>query len=359
MRELCLRKGWRRLHQLFAPSKGHDSIPLHPVVGSAQPATLSPVVPSASPRSPSPQLAFPHNPDSAVQPLLTPTGESDDAIIDVDVSETPDAAPASPSVSILSSSIQSDSLPPFTQSCSPCFKWGDIDGASYRNAINDAYSEVVHWRRNVFKVPSGRVGKLFVCELACLFLAYAEGTTLESIALTAAMTMPSLLLQKPHRSSKVKEHIHCLECRLKLWTEGDLDGLLREGCTIQRRLPNLPRDPKLDQQLARSFAKQGKSGLHTQGDPLEMAMYTIGILPLIHRLDQQVKQVWYANDASAGGSLHHLHSWWNQLLRCGPEYGYFANAAKTWLIVKQEHLPLATELFADSGVQIMCKEEDT
>ena len=107
----------------------------------------------------------------------------------------------------------------------------------------------------VFKVPSGRVGKLFVHELARLFLVYAEGTTLESIALTAAMTMPSLLLQKPHRSSKVKEHIHCLECRLKLWTEGDLNGLLREGRTIQRRLPNLPRDPKSDQQLARSFAK--------------------------------------------------------------------------------------------------------
>ena len=90
----------------------------------------------------------------------------------------------------------------------------------------------------------------------------------------------------------------------------------------------------------------------TQGDALAMAMYAIGILPLIHRLDQQVKQVWYADDTSAGGSLHHLHSWWNQLLRCGTEYGYFANAAKTWLIVKQEHLPLATELFADSGVQI-------
>ena len=57
----------------------------------------------------------------------------------------------------------------------------------------------------------------------------------------------------------------------------------------------------------------------TQGDPLAMAMYAIGILPLIHRLDQPVKQVWYADDASAGGSLHHLHSWWNQLLRCGPE----------------------------------------
>lgn len=83
-----------------------------------------------------------------------------------------------------------------------------------------------------------------------------------------------------------------------------------------------------------------------------MAMYAIGILPLIHRLDQQVKQVWYADDATTGGKLRHLYSWWNQLLRCGPEYGYHANASKTWLVVKQEHLPLATEIFADPGVQI-------
>ncbi len=73
----------------------------------------------------------------------------------------------------------------------------------------------------------------------------------------------------------------------------------------------------------------------TQGDPLAMTMYAIGTLPLIHRLDQQVTQVWYTDDATAGGRLHHLHSWWNQLLSCGPEYGYHANASKTWLDVNQ------------------------
>ena len=96
----------------------------------------------------------------------------------------------------------------------------------------------------------------------------------------------------------------------------------------------------------------------TQGDPLAMAMYAIaiaiGTLPLIHRLDQITKQVWYAGDATAGGRLHHLHvhSWWTQLLSCGPEYGYHANASKTWLVVKQEYLSLATEPFADSGIQV-------
>ena len=90
----------------------------------------------------------------------------------------------------------------------------------------------------------------------------------------------------------------------------------------------------------------------TQGDPLAMAMYAIATLPLIHRLDHQTKQVWYADDAAAGGKLHHLHSWWNQLQSCGPEYGYFANASKTWLVVKPELLPLASDIFAGSGVNI-------
>ena len=80
-----------------------------------------------------------------------------------------------------------------------------------------------------------------------------------------------------------------------------------------------------------------------------MAMYTIRILPLTHRLDQQVKQVWYADDATAGGKLHHLYSWWNQLPR--PEYGYHMRMHQKCGL-SNEHLALATEIFTDSGVQI-------
>ncbi len=456
-----------------------------------------------------------------------------------------------------------DHFPSYAQLSSACFKWGSIDGPTYQSAVNSAYNEIVHWRRNIFKVPSGKVGKSFVRELGRLFKAYAEGTTLESVALTAAMTLPSLLLQKPHRSSKAKEHVQCLERRMKLWTEGDLEGLLREGHTIQQRLLRTPHSSKSEQhcvyfpdkrevpqsllmkqwkiQTVRDILKQkhpegkpvtpsavvdsdpsdpslsephpvifeqitgslvrsvalrtegavGPSGIDaqgwrrlcssfqhafsglcdalacvckricstyvdpcgltafvacrlialnkcpgvrpigigevvrrilgkvilatigddiqeaagplqvcagqqagceaavhamreisddsntdavllvdasnafntlnwkvallniqkkcpplakvlintyrhnpqlfvggeailsqegtTQGDPLAMAMYAIGTLPLIHRLNQQVTQVWHADDATAGGRLHHLHSWWNQLLSCGPE----------------------------------------
>ena len=44
----------------------------------------------------------------------------------------------------------------------------------------------------------------------------------------------------------------------------------------------------------------------TQGDPLAMPMYAVGILPLIHRISCDVKQVWYADDATATGPFGEL-----------------------------------------------------
>ena len=41
----------------------------------------------------------------------------------------------------------------------------------------------------------------------------------------------------------------------------------------------------------------------TQGDPLGMAMFVIGTLPLIRQIQAGVRQSWYANDATAGGTL--------------------------------------------------------
>ena len=91
----------------------------------------------------------------------------------------------------------------------------------------------------------------------------------------------------------------------------------------------------------------------TQGDPLAMAMYAIAITPLIdHLQDQNTKQVWFADDATAVGDLSSLKSWWNHLDKIGPEYGYLPNATKSWLIVKQDQLEQAKSLFKDTGVSI-------
>ena len=50
--------------------------------------------------------------------------------------------------------------------------------------------------------------------------------------------MPSLLLQKPSKSSKSKDHLNALERRLKLWNEGKLLDLLNKGLEIQSKIPN-------------------------------------------------------------------------------------------------------------------------
>ena len=51
----------------------------------------------------------------------------------------------------------------------------------------------------------------------------------------------------------------------------------------------------------------------TQGDPLAMPMYAISLIPVIQRLRGIAKQVWYADDAAAGGSLRQLKKWWDTL----------------------------------------------
>ena len=91
----------------------------------------------------------------------------------------------------------------------------------------------------------------------------------------------------------------------------------------------------------------------TQGDPLAMPMYALATIPLIKKLQSvDVKQVWYADDASAAGKITRLHEWWNQLTTIGPRFGYFANATKTWLVTKEKHLTTATALFANTGVKV-------
>ena len=127
-------------------------------------------------------------------------------------------------------------LPSFNPSSVPSFNWGVSVVPSFSKIILSCYSEIVHWCRNIFKVPSGKFGDLFVHELASLFQAYADTSSMKSMALHAAMVMPSLLLQRPHSKSKTKELIAHLDCTLTLWLNGDMEVLISEGRNIQERV---------------------------------------------------------------------------------------------------------------------------
>ena len=504
-------------------------------------------------------------------------------------------------------------LPSFPPVNDPVFTWGDLRGIEFTNALDATYKEVLHWRKNGFVVPFGKCGREFVSELSRLFLAFATASSQECIALKATIVMPILLLQKPHRKSKAKDHSRLLENRLRLWKEGNLFDLISEGRAIQGRLsvhhqsvkPNQnlqrkfanlmfagktkaaldllsdsagggvlhisdPSDPSrpdspsvkdvlktkhpmgqcihedclfqedpppahpaifesLDASLIRSTALKitgaaGPSGIDahgwrrmctsfqgaskdlcnslaltarrmctsyidpaivspilacrlialdknpgvrpigigdtarriiakailsitkpdvqvatgclqlcggqisgieaavhavrtafekddceavllidatnafntinrqvalqnirrlcppltpilintyraptelyvdgevllsqegtTQGDPLAMSMYALATIPLIKRVSRNVTQVWYADDASGVGSVNHLREWWDKISSIGPNFGYFANASKSWLVTKEDHFSKATAAFADTDVKI-------
>ncbi len=77
-------------------------------------------------------------------------------------------------------------------------------------------------------------------------------------------------------------------------------------------------------------------------------------VPLIQRLDdvEGVRQVWYADDASATEGLASVEQY--KLSMIGPAFGYFANAVKMWLVTKEEHFDRAKELFWGTNVNVTC-----
>ena len=91
----------------------------------------------------------------------------------------------------------------------------------------------------------------------------------------------------------------------------------------------------------------------TQGDPLAMAKYAIGTLPLIRELQPLASQVWYADDSAAGSTIDKLKDWWTKLCQEGAKYGYLVNNTKTKLLVKEEHSSLAHKFFGESGITIV------
>ena len=91
----------------------------------------------------------------------------------------------------------------------------------------------------------------------------------------------------------------------------------------------------------------------TQGDPLAMYMYALGIMPMKRLADEAgAVQSWFADDSSAAARLRRLRLWWDIMDKRGPAYGCYVNPKKSVLVVKERCYQEATELFRDTGVMI-------
>ena len=98
------------------------------------------------------------------------------------------------------------------------------------------------------------------------------------------------------------------------------------------------------------YSKEGT----IQGDPLSMAFYAIGLLPLIRDLKdlQRWIQVWYADDSNCAGKLELLRIWLDTLILKGPIFGYFPEPSKSAIVVTSEFVQEAQDLFYDIGVPV-------
>ena len=83
--------------------------------------------------------------------------------------------------------------------------------------VSTMYEQIVYGKRNLFLLPSGKAGKQYIDETTKLMNEWLQESPLKDIAFKDIMIMPNLLLQKPSKSSKAKDHLKVLERRLESW----------------------------------------------------------------------------------------------------------------------------------------------
>ena len=93
----------------------------------------------------------------------------------------------------------------------------------------------------------------------------------------------------------------------------------------------------------------------TQGDPIAMAAYALGLSALQNKISQNntgAKHIAYAGDLVGAGKLQEIKNLWDEICKHGPPLGYNPNATMSCLIVKEEIKDLATDIFKDTGITI-------
>ena len=145
--------------------------------------------------------------------------------------------------------------------------------------LSTMYDAIVYWRRNLFTLPSGAAGKLFIKESTRLINAWSMKSVLRPVAMKLLMIMPALLLQKITPKSKAKDHTEALKRRMGLWEKGKLDELFFEAISIQRRLKNTQKSTTIES-IAKRFSAHMMNGRVSAAIKLLSEESDNGILPI-------------------------------------------------------------------------------
>ena len=87
------------------------------------------------------------------------------------------------------------------------YYWKEVPANIFERDIQQVYYKIVYWRKNIFMVPSGGGGKKFIKEITRLINLWTDDSPLENIAVIAIHVIPALLIQKPNKNSKAKDHV--------------------------------------------------------------------------------------------------------------------------------------------------------
>jgi len=89
----------------------------------------------------------------------------------------------------------------------------------------------------------------------------------------------------------------------------------------------------------------------TQGDPIAMIIYALGLLPLIRQLKLEFPTIlfhsWYADDGAAAATIPELCEYFQRLSKLGPVYGYYPQAKKSILVVPSPVYDYAKKYFEE------------
>ena len=132
-------------------------------------------------------------------------------------------------------------------------KWEERNLREVSKKIQDAYERIVFWKKNLFMLPTGAAAKKYMTKTTKLMNGWTNNLPFKDVAFTTIHVMPNILLQKPSKRSKVKDHLKALVRRIDLWINGNIDELLFQGETIQSRLHHI-NTPKSIGELSKKFA---------------------------------------------------------------------------------------------------------
>ena len=144
----------------------------------------------------------------------------------------------------------------------PSKPYNGVDKLIFTDTIQIIYENIITWKKNLFKVPTGSAGKNYIKLLTAWITKFNKGTSFQGLVMKVVMILPNLIHQKPSATSESKDHTKALVHRLQKWNDGMIKELWDENQIIQKKLTSKP--PRSSDDISRVFSKLMFEGKVTQ-----------------------------------------------------------------------------------------------